>query len=147
MWFEEQALLSRIVQVAKFMGFRSGNKGGHTSFGQNPVMLLLHRSWTRLAMWAGVTSTGDKTYLIFIEEGVKVNQHVYLDLLKNKLVPWINATFGESGIVLQQDGATSHKANRVQEWCERNMTGFWPKKLWPPYLQIWTPWILRSEVF
>ena len=31
-------------------------------------------------IWAGVTSTGEKTPLIFIEEGVKVNQHVYLDL-------------------------------------------------------------------
>ena len=50
--------------------------------------------------WAGVTSTREKTPLIFIEEKVKVNQPVYLDLLKNKLVPWINATFGESGITL-----------------------------------------------
>ena len=60
-----------------------------------------------------------------------MNQHVYLDW-KNKLVPWFNATFGESGIILQQNGATSHTANRVQEWCQRNMTGFWPKELWPP---------------
>ena len=74
---------------------------------------------------------------IFIEEEVTVNQHVYLDLLKNKLVPWINATFGETGIILQQDGATSHRANRVQEWCKRNMTGFWPKELYGlPHLQI-----------
>ena len=61
-----------------------------------------------------------------------MNQHVYLDLLKNKLVPWINATFGESGNILQHDGATSHTANRVWEWCKRNMTGFWPKELWNP---------------
>ena len=74
-------------------------------------------------VWTGVTNTGEKTPLIFIEEGVKVNQHVYLDLLKNKLVSWINATFGKSGIILQQDGATSHTANRVEEWCKRNMTG------------------------
>ena len=83
-------------------------------------------------VWTGVTSTGEKTPLIFIEEGVKVNQHVYLALLKNKLVPWINATLGESVIILQQDGATSHTANRIQEWCKRNMTWFWPKELWPP---------------
>ena len=80
-------------------------------------------------VWAGITFTGEKTPLILIEEGVKVNQHVYLVLLNNKLVPSINATFGESGIILQQNGATSHTANRVQEECKRNMTGFWPKKI------------------
>ena len=74
-------------------------------------------------VWAVVTYTGKKTPLIFIEEEVEVNQHVCLDLLKNKLVSCINATFGESGIILQQDGATSYTANRVQEWCKRNMTG------------------------
>ena len=44
----------------------------------------------------------------------------------------VNTTFGESGITLQQDGATSHIAHLVQEWCKRNMVGFWPKELWPP---------------
>ena len=83
-------------------------------------------------VWAGVTSTGEKTPLIFIEEGVKINQHVYLNMLKKQLVPWINATFKESGITLQQDGATSHTANLVQEWCNKNMAGFWTKELWPP---------------
>ena len=33
------------------MGFRSGDEGGHNSFGQNPVMFLLHHSWTQLAVW------------------------------------------------------------------------------------------------
>ena len=61
-----------------------------------------------------------------------MHQHVYLYLLENKLVPLINATFGENGIILQQHGATSHTVNRVQEWCRRNMTGFWPEELWPP---------------
>ena len=80
-------------------------------------------------VWAGVTSTGEKTPLISIEEGVQVNEHAYLNLLKNKLAPWINATFGESGIILQQDGAPFHTANRVLEYCKRNMTRFWPKEL------------------
>ena len=57
---------------------------------------------------------------------------MYLDFLKNKFVPWIKATFRESGIILQQDGATFQTSNRVQEWCKRNVTGFWPKELWSP---------------
>ena len=36
-------------------------------------------------VWAGVTSTGEKTPLIFVEEGMKVNQHVYLDFLKKQV--------------------------------------------------------------
>ena len=43
--------------------------------------------------WAEVTFTAEETTLILIKEGVMVNQHVYLDLLKNKF-PWVNATFG-----------------------------------------------------
>ena len=48
------------------------------------------------------------------------------------MVPWINAAFKESSITLQQDGAKSHTANRVQERCNRNVAGFWTKELWPP---------------
>ena len=41
-------------------------------------------------------------------------------MLKEQLVPWINAIFMED------------TANLVQEWYNRNMAGFWTKKLWPP---------------
>ena len=127
----------------------------HLSF---TVYIKYNCNWSRtfkdsfsVMVWAGITSTWEKTPLIFMKEGIKVNQHVCLDLLKNKLVPWINATFGEIGIILQQDGATSRTANRVQEGCKRNMTGFWPKELWPPsspdlnpmYFTIWS--ILESK--
>ena len=82
---------------------------------QNPASVMV---------WAGVTSAGEKTPLIFIEEGVKNNQHVYLNMLIEQLVPWIDATSMELGITLQHDGATSNTANLVQEW--------WTKELWPP---------------
>ena len=62
---------------------------------------------------AGVTSTGEKTPLIFIKERVKKQQHVYLILLKDQLILWINRTFSETGITIQQDRATFHTANVV----------------------------------
>ena len=65
-------------------------------------------------VWAGVTSTGLKTPLIFIEDGVKINQHVYLKMLKDKVVPWVRKVTGNEGITFQQDGATSHTARLVQ---------------------------------
>ena len=54
-------------------------------------------------------------------------------MLREQLVPWINATFKESGITLQQDRATSHTANLVQEWCNKNMASFLTMELWPPF--------------
>ena len=98
----------------------------------NERLMFWRQKPASVMVWGGVTSTGEKTPLIFIEEGVKVNQHVYLKMLKKKLVHWIDVTFREDGITLQQDGTTSHTANIVQEWCKENMAGFWPKELWPP---------------
>ena len=61
-----------------------------------------------------------------------MNQHIYLNMLEDKLVPWVNTKFGKTGVTLQQDIAMSHTANCVQEWCKKNMVGFWSKYLWPP---------------
>ena len=53
-------------------------------------------------VWASVISTGENTHFISIDEGVKLNQSVYLDFLKEEsVVPWINAAFGEIKITLQ----------------------------------------------
>lgn len=83
-------------------------------------------------VWAGVTSCGLKTPLFFIEEGVKINQHVYLDLLRDKVLPWVESNLRAKGVTLQQDGATSHTAKMVQAFCKEHFKGFWPKELWPP---------------
>ena len=83
-------------------------------------------------VWAGATSKGLKTPLIFIEEGVKINQTVYRRMLEEKVLPWVQEVVGEQGVTLQQDGATSHMANSVQAWCRCNFKGFWEKELWPP---------------
>ena len=40
-------------------------------------------------VWAGVTTTGLKTPLIFIEASVKINQHAYMKMLKGEVVPWV----------------------------------------------------------
>ena len=58
--------------------------------------------------------------LIFIEAGVKINQHAYLKMLKGKVVPWVNKVTGNKEITLQQDRATSHTARLVQNWCKDN---------------------------
>ncbi|QQP40853.1 Putative LOC100197594 [Caligus rogercresseyi] len=40
-------------------------------------------------VWAGLTTCGRKTPLIFIPEGVKINQKVYLDMMSMQVLPWI----------------------------------------------------------
>ena len=72
-------------------------------------------------VWAGVTSTGEKTPIIFIEEGLKYNwflrsmQHLRsLVLLSNKTEP--HPTL----LILSK------------KWCNKNMACFWTKELWPP---------------
>ena len=48
-------------------------------------------------------------------------------MFKEQLIPLTN----ESGSTLQE-GATSHTANHVKEWWNKNMAGFRTKELWPP---------------
>ena len=90
-------------------------------------------------VWASVTTCGLKTPLFFIEQGVKVNQNVYLTILKDLVIHWAERNLGDSGVTLQQDGATSHTAKLVQSFCKDNFKGFWSKDLWPPSLPDLNP--------
>ena len=48
----------------------------------NERLMFQRQKPAPVMVWGGVTSTGEKIPLIFIEEGVKVNQHLYLKMLK-----------------------------------------------------------------
>ena len=50
-------------------------------------------------VWAGVTTDGRKTPLIFIEEGVRVNKDVYLALLKDEVLPWLQSEYFDAPYV------------------------------------------------
>ena len=41
--------------------------------------------------------------------------------------------------MFQQDGATSHTAHVIQNWCRDNLPRFWPKEMWPPCLPDLNP--------
>ena len=83
-------------------------------------------------VWAGIMFSALKTPLVFVEDGVKINQHVYLKMLKEIVVPWINTLALKNNLTLQQDDATAHTAKNVQAWCKKNFTAFLSKKMWPP---------------
>ena len=82
-------------------------------------------------VWAGITHDG-KTPLIFIKEGVKVDQVVYQTMIQDKVLPWAQDHFGDRHWTFQQDSAPSHKALNIQKWIEANFPDFINSQQWPP---------------
>ena len=82
--------------------------------------------------WAAVASNGQKSPIFSILDGVKINQHTYLDFLENQVKPWVEKTFPGTPVCFTQDGAPAHTARIVQEWCKNNFDHFWTKEMWPP---------------
>ncbi|RCN34321.1 hypothetical protein ANCCAN_19840 [Ancylostoma caninum] len=82
-------------------------------------------------VFAGITADG-KTPLIFVPEGIKINSSNYLAILKDEFHPWAQRHFRGRHFVFQKDGARSHKAGIVQEWCRQNMPEFISFEEWPP---------------
>ena len=83
-------------------------------------------------VWAGVTTDGKKTPLIFIEEGVKVDTGVYMLMLDEEVVPWIEKEYSGAPVIFQQDGAPAHTSKLTQSFCDAVFPQFWDKNMWPP---------------
>ena len=86
------------------------------------------RSWSGL----GSPQMGRRPPLIFIEEGVKIDQAIYLDMLSEQVVPWVQEEYPKGGVIFQQDGAPSHTAKLVQAFCKDMFPEFWAADLWLP---------------
>lgn len=84
-----------------------------------------------LMVWAGVCRSG-KTPLFFIEEGVKVNQEVYKELLAQKVLVWANKHFKDRFWTFQQDSAPSHTAKKVINFLVEKVPDIILPKDWPP---------------
>ena len=67
----------------------------------------------------------------FFEESV--NKDNYLHMLQNYFSPKLLRTAAYQNYYFQQDGATPHTANIVQEYLSRKFSArFIDKKMWPP---------------
>ena len=44
-------------------------------------------------VWAAVASDVSKSRFVFIDEGLKVNSQVYLNMLQKNVLPWLTETF------------------------------------------------------
>jgi hypothetical protein len=66
---------------------------------------VVRKQWVASGMvWVGVTSCGKKMPLIFIEKGAKINKDIYLAMLRDQVLPWLQTEFGNLPYVAQQAG-------------------------------------------
>ena len=103
-------------------------------------------------VWAAVTANG-RSPLVFIDQGVKVNQQVYQQkVLNDVLIPWARKQFRTNTWTFQQDSAPSHKARSTQDFLRNHVPQFISSQQWPPYspdlnpmdFSIWS--ILEAKV-
>ena len=101
---------------------------------------------------AAVSKLG-KSSIIFVESGIKVNQHVYKKFLEETLIPEMKKLSGRKGYIFQQDGATSHTATMVIEYLKKKVPELLPPDFWPPSSPDLNPldyglWsILKKDVY
>ena len=97
-----------------------------------PVLLTLPSLRKKVMVSAGVSWNG-KTRIHFINTNtVKVNADRYLTLLENDLLPDCRALHRGGEFIFQQDGATSHTANKTQRYLSNQNINFIKKLEWPP---------------
>ena len=83
-------------------------------------------------VWGGI-SVWEKTRLVFIQEGIKINSEVYLKVILERHVKQISSTFMKGrNWTFQQDGAPAHTAKPTQEWINNNVPSFLNQDEWPP---------------
>ncbi len=72
-----------------------------------------------------ISSEGNIMPPHFFPQGLKVNQDMYLDVLRDVVVPWMKEVAIGRKFTFQQDSAPAHKAKKVQEWLLASVPHFW----------------------
>ena len=110
----------RILSTDKSTLLRSTFKVSRT---KKPALVMV---------WAGATASG-RTQLVFIPEGVKINQLVYQEIIHEQVLkPLAQSHFENVSWTIQQDSAPTHKEKVIQEWCRTHFPDFISSEEWPP---------------
>lgn len=89
--------------------------------------------WNQLELWWWLQSLLIDQSLLWSSSkrvGVRVNTHVYIKMLTEKMLPWITESFGKR-YVFTQDGVLSHTSNLTQQWCKDHLSVFRDKNIRP----------------
>jgi len=80
---------------------------------------------------AVISSEGHVMPPHFFKAGENVNTDVYLKVLTEVVVPWMDEVADGRPYTFQQDSAPAHKAKKVQDFLAINTPDFWPPDFWP----------------
>ena len=94
---------------------------------------VMKTKFPAMVMVFGVVSSEGHILLPHIfEVGLKVNTKVYLDVLKNVVIPRCSQVAGGRLWVWQQDTVPAHKSKETQAWLQKECYDFVPFSHWPP---------------
>lgn len=73
-------------------------------------------------VWCGIM--GETLVGPYFFQG-NVNQHTYLELLENYLVPTLHdRAIDRANVIFMHDGATPHFVLNIREWLDENLPGW-----------------------
>ena len=85
-----------------------------------------------VVVWGGVFAR-EKTPLVFVPEGVKINAKNYEEHILEPVVKNLSETMFLGGqFLFQQDGASVHTSKRAQRWLRDSVSDFLAKEEWLP---------------
>ena len=100
-----------------------------------------------IMIWAAVASNGEKSPIFRIPDGVKINQHVYLDFLKNEVKQWIDSTFGNHLFALHKTLPQLIVQISSRTGVKKILSIFGTRLFGLLLLLMPTPWILPCRVW
>ncbi len=129
-------------EIANFFGFPSStvyeNENDRwLAYDPEDVPIVMKTKFPSSIMVLGVISSkgGDVMPPHFFGTKETVTKEVYLRVLEDVIVPWMEEVSAGEPYVFQQNGAPAHTSNLVQNWLRANLRdsgSFWDKDLWPP---------------
>ncbi len=121
--FSDEAYFSLTLPVNK-----QNNRTWADSNPYNGIELPLHDK--KVLVWCAISAERIFGPYFFSES---VNQYNYLEMIQTFFWQKLLDTASYKKYYFQQDGATPHTANSVQDWLKSKFSGkFLDKKMWPP---------------
>ncbi len=78
-----------------------------------------------------ISSAGHVMPLHFFKLKERVNQKVYLNVLRDVVMPWMDTVAAGAKYTFQQDSVPAHKAKTIQASLKDNIPHFWDPQTWP----------------